>query len=568
LPDETPPIAEIEDRLQDLLEALDEVGLAKQAAGLERHADHFTDPRRVRPSVNAIREQVQRWRSDPAAVGGHPKVLLSANRVEDACIEALREGVIVAAPLSVAAQSRRKLKIALVTTLVGLAVLMVPFLLFEFGIDVTALGEAEPLPRVEVPRGELRGHRLRAALPALLPEAVSETVFEPLDECQREGAVCARVPDRLWGEVSRHTWELKRPGQAYGLLFAFGTAGIGAAERGEVEVLLEATPQTPTGRYRLPLMATYVGYTPQDCDWVARIRQACQPPRRGEGERHRAVAVPELQIDVTAGDPAKLLSAEQRAEAEAEAARERARARAQELLAVISDIEAQLDQTRKDMQRRRHEQARERIAKLAELFAPLSGVELTPAIDGGVPEQLQGVRDRYEDLRERLDGFEGRVFDRAFAVLAAPDARAADEAANMAKIGKRFGISAGYVEEIYLARADELQRRIEAREQAQKDELERKQAALEARCGSLPKGAWGSINDYLGKLHTGADIYLGECMTPRLMPDRCWELRCDYVRKLEITPEKPKVVTKHKAAFFLKNGKVTGHRGGHGPAER
>ena len=56
------------------------------------------------------------------------------------------------------------------------------------------------------------------------------------------------------------------------------------------------------------------------------------------------------------------------------------------------------------------------------------------------------------------------------------------------------------------------------------------------------------------------DISLGECLTPRLTENACWELQCDYQRKEEVAIERPKVVTKHQITVYLVHGRVTGHR--------
>ena len=72
-------IAEIEDRLQDLIEALREIGAHDIAVMLERHARDFTIPERVRNAVNAISSQLERWREDPLELPQSPKVTHAAN---------------------------------------------------------------------------------------------------------------------------------------------------------------------------------------------------------------------------------------------------------------------------------------------------------------------------------------------------------------------------------------------------------------------------------------------------------------------------------------------------------
>ena len=48
-------------------------------------------------------------------------------------------------------------------------------------------------------------------------------------------------------------------------------------------------------------------------------------------------------------------------------------------------------------------------------------------------------------------------------------------------------------------------------------------------------------------------------MTPRLTEHDCWEMRCDYRREIEVAVERPKVVTRHSATFYLKQHRVLRH---------
>jgi hypothetical protein len=45
-------------------------------------------------------------------------------------------------------------------------------------------------------------------------------------------------------------------------------------------------------------------------------------------------------------------------------------------------------------------------------------------------------------------------------------------------------------------------------------------------------------------------------MTPRLTEHHCWELRCDYRRKVEVAVERPEVVTKHEVTVHLMQNRV------------
>jgi hypothetical protein len=169
------------------------------------------------------------------------------------------------------------------------------------------------------------------------------------------------------------------------------------------------------------------------------------------------------------------------------------------------------------------------------------------------------VRARYDALHEQLETFERRIFDQTFALVTADANRLVPEERLLERIAHQFRVPAAYVQEIYTDNADEIQKRLDARTQARLDAIKAEQEARERRCGPLPTRAWDTVNRYvrdrLGE--SRVEIVLGECMTPRLSERDCWELRCDYQRKVEVAVERPKVVTQHSAAFFIRNDQVT-----------
>ncbi|MDD9938553.1 MAG: hypothetical protein OXT09_33395, partial [Myxococcales bacterium] len=219
-----PPIEEIEDRLEDLTEALREAGDDETAEMLERHADGFTDRAAVRREVNAIRQHLVRWRDHPEELVESAKVQLAANRLEDVCIEALGSGVIEAAPLSLGEHSRRKLGIIFGTLLIGSVIMLIPILLVEAGIDFDDLGEVRELPPVELPRGEEAVLEVSALRPAKLPGVTEGVEVEIAGGCQGPlgNGTCTEAPPRLWPNGRLPTYELKLRNQAYGLLFSLG----------------------------------------------------------------------------------------------------------------------------------------------------------------------------------------------------------------------------------------------------------------------------------------------------------------------------------------------------------
>ena len=82
------------------------------------------------------------------------------------------------------------------------------------------------------------------------------------------------MPPRLWPGGRLPTFELKRKNQAYGILFAVTDAKLDAGIA-KARLLLAATDDTPEGHYELRLSATYLGYTPQNCEPFDRLRGAC-----------------------------------------------------------------------------------------------------------------------------------------------------------------------------------------------------------------------------------------------------------------------------------------------------
>jgi hypothetical protein len=557
-------IDEIEERLQDLGEALREAGAPDIAEGLERLAQEFTEPTRVRRSVNAIRAKLESWRTHGGDLPDTPKVSFAANRLEDACREALSGGVIVAAPATLAAQSRRKLAIVLATLLCGGLALLIPIALVEAGVDFSDLAAERKTAPLRLPRGEEDSVKVAALAESQLPESTRGVEFAPLGACKealRNGATCAEAPPRLWPQGRLPTYELKLRHQAYGLLFALVDGQVGGGRFGEARLLLAATDETPEGRYEIPLAASYLGYTPQACEMLQKLQGECPRPRVGEGERHDGVAVPIVIVDVVPGDPSRRLGEKRLEQAEAEEARHKAQERAQQIAAAVTEIESVLSSTEKMIAKKRWEEARGNVQKLALLFQPLEGADLRPGDDDLVPASVGEVRGRFEAMRDKLDEFEGKVFEQTFTLVTAESNRRVPEDSLLARLAKQFRVTPGYVQEIYTSRADEIARRLEAKSQAHIEKLKAEQHAREERCGPLPTRAWSTVDRYIREVYAEprVEIALGECMTPRLTENDCWEMRCDYQRKVEVAVERPKVVTKHEVTIYLMQNRVLRH---------
>jgi hypothetical protein len=560
-------IDEIEDRLTDLVEALREVGAADTAEMLERHGRDFTVQTQVRRSVNAIRSHLERWREHPSELPESPKVMLAANRLEDECREALAAGVIAAAAPTLAVQSRRKLAIALTTLLCGVVALVIPIALVRAGVDFDDLVTERVIGPIRLPRGEEGGASLSALSEALVPEAVRGAELVPRGECKEplpHDATCAATSARLWAEGRIATYELKLPNQAYGLLFSITGIQADGNRIARARLLLAATDDTPEGRYEIPFEASYLGYTPQSCDLFKRLSGDCPKPRTGQGERHTGVLVPTVIVEVLPGDPTRRLGEKRRAQAEAEEAHRKAEERAAQIGAAVQTIEAVLLETEKLLAKRRFEQVRERVRKLAQLFEPLEGMALSQAESDALPVKVGAVRARFESLRDKLAAFENRTFEQTFVAVTAESNRRVPEDSLLQRMALKSGISADYVRDIYTDHAEEIQRRQAAREQLHMDTLKHEQEAREKRCGALPTDAWRTVDRYVREVYAEphVEIVLGECMTPRITDRDCWEIHCDYQRRVEVAVERPKVVTNHSATFYLLRDRVVRHHEG------
>lgn len=558
---ESSAIEEIRERLYDLIEALEEAGATKLARELERVGEDFTAPLRVRRAVEELRARCERWRARPADLPDTPKIHFAANRLEDVCRGALGSGVIVAADPSLASKSRRKLGVVLTTVLVAGLIALVPIVLMKVGVDVTDVEVERKLPPVTLPQGQEATVTVSALAEAIAPDATKAFEVDIVDGCERlmiPGQSCTETEPRLWPGGRSTTHEIKLPNQAYGLLFTIREPVL-VGRVGQAKILLAATDDTPEGHYEIPLSASYLGYTPQPCPFLERIQDRCPPPREGEGEAHRGLDVPVVVVDVEKGDPNERSGEERLARAEAEEARRKAEERAKQIAAATEKIQEVIAAADKALRKRRWEEARERLDRLGELFEPLEVLAANEVHADLMPPEVEQVKLRYEAQRERLAAFEEKAFERAYAVLNAPKNRRVPEAELLSRVAAQLRISPEYLDEIYVARADEIQRRLEQRRDAHAAEVRAAQAALEARCGPRPEDAFASVKAFLGRKHGGAEIAMGECLTPRLEDPDCWVMRCDWKTKVEVAVERPKVVTRYRGKIFLRNGRVTGH---------
>jgi hypothetical protein len=558
-------IADIEERLQDLIDALRQAGRPDLGRMLERYAHDFTSVALVRRSVSQIQRQLQRWREPGSELPDTAKIQLAANRLEDACNEALGAGVIGAARPSIGAQSRRTLSIVLVTLLGTSVLLLIAIALVSSGIELDQLGKEIHTDKAELTRGSELEVRMAARTHALIPSATSAALFEPLPGCKRPhgpDVSCVPVEGREWNGVRVPAYELKLPNQAYGLFFAIVSTELFAGKKGVAQLAIWTTDETPEGVYEIPLQASYRGYTPLRCELFDRVMKSCPEPRVGAQERHKGVLVSPLIVRVVPPDPAQAAAVAQAAADEVAETQRKAKERAAEIESALVEIQLEVKETEALAKKRKWLEARARLAKLGELFAPLDTPALAGEAPGALPPEVGKVRARYEELHDKLQAFEAEVFEATFMDVTAASSKDVAEERIQERIAKRFKITADYVQSIYTDRAEEIQRRIEERARMHLDKVKAEQHAREQRCGTLPTGAYKTVEAYIKQALTAprVEVSLGECLTPRLTETACWEVQCDYQRKEEVAVERPKVVSKHQITVHLVHGRVSGHR--------
>lgn len=558
-------IADIEERLQDLIDALRQAGRPDLGRMLERYAHDFTSVALVRRSVSEIQRQLQRWRAPGSELPDTAKVQFAANRLEDACNEALGAGVIGAARPSIGAKTRRTLGVVLVTLLGAAVLLLIAIALVSSGIELDQLGKEVYTEKAELTRGGELELRITARADALIPGVTTAVSFEPLPGCRRPhgpDVSCVEVEGRERNGKRVPSYELKLPNQAYGLFFAIVSTELVAGKLGAAQLALWTTEETPDGTYEIPLHASYRGYTPLRCELFDRLMKTCPAPRIGAQERHNGVPVSPLVVRVLPPDPAQVAAAAQAAAEQVAETQRKAKDRAAEIESALAEIQLEVKETEALAKRRKWEEARLRLGKLGELFAPLDAPALAGEAPGALPPEVGKVRARYEVLHEKLQAFEAEVFEATFTEVTAASNKDVDEEKILERIAKRFKTQPDYVQSIYTDRTEEIQRRIEDRARAHLDKVKAEQQAREQRCGALPTGTYKAVEAYIKQTLSAphVELALGECMTPRLTESACWEMQCDYQRKEEIAVERPKVVSKHQITVHLVHGRVTGHR--------
>jgi hypothetical protein len=553
-------IEEVKERVREFTRALREAGAEDIAQRIDGYAAGFVDHTQVRRSIDAIKQQLQYFRAFPDELPDMPIVQIAANRLEDVCRDALRAGLIAPARPSLRAVGRRKLSVVSTTLMAAGLALLAPLVLTMFGVDLTDLGSARRLPEVTLTQGEETALSLNALVESADPAATRAVEFYVMDHCRHDlpdGTNCRPSGVRLFGSQKLPTYEVMLEGQVYGLFVAFAeTRLIGAVGTGRIFV--STSGETPEGRYHLPLQAAFVGYAPEPCAPWQKLLRRCGAAERGAHLRDEDLPAPTVIVDVVPADPSKPSPSERRRVREELERRERVAERAKLIAGAVREIKAALDDTEKLRRRKQYDTVRQRLDKLALLFAPLDA-----AITGGdeaLPAEVSSLRARFERERVELAAFGDKAFDAAFSALnrRGGSAKPSDDAV-LADTAKKLGISRESMDAIYAEHAEQLEARLLEQEKSQKAAERAAAGALTTRCGELPKSAFREVRAYLDAMAQHARVHtrVQECFTPRIHERACWRVVCRFD---ELVPGPvDDVVKSHTWTFTLQKGRVVEH---------
>lgn len=554
-------IEEVRQRARDFSKALREAGADDIAERMERHVSGFVDATTVRRSVEAIRQQLRHFRAYPEELPEQPVVHIAANRLEDACKDVLRDAAIAPARMSLRAQSKRKLSLIVVTMSCAALLFGVPLALAMSGVDFDDLRKVRELPVATLPKNSVKMLHVNVLEESRDPAHTASVELYVAGRCPARlagGLSCRDSGERAFGSIKLPAFEVMLPGEAYGIQIAFtDTRMLGAV--GEGRVLVTAAPETPEGLYAVPLEAAFVGYTPEHCNLLLQVMSRCTPAELGPQALDADRPVPWLRVQVTK----EVVRSHQDVVEEQRLTQQRAiTQRVQTITAMLGAVRGALDETEKHMKKKHFEAARTRLDELGKLFEPLDALVVATADDESLPDDVLKLRARFEQSAQKQTQFEDRAFDVVYAALSKPRSAADDDEKVIARSAKQLGITAPFLERIYAEHAEEIEKRIARAQDAEKQAEQKAHDALMRRCGPLPKGSFQEVQAFLSARarHFGLRLKMRECLTPRISPDNCWSVVCDFedIRSLPDTPDDE--VQKRSWTFELRNGRVVRYR--------
>jgi hypothetical protein len=375
-----------------------------------------------------------------------------------------------------------------------------------------------------------------------------------------DGLSCRDSGERAFGSIKLPANEVMLHDEAYGIQLAFAeTHLLGAVGTGTV--LVSALPETPEGMYVVPLSAAFLGYSPGRCNRFLQLLSRCEPKQLGPHalDPDKPVAALRVQVTKEVAQPREDVLAEQRL------LQQRAlTGRVKSITAMLGAVRAALDDAEQQMRRKRFEPARRRLDDLARLFEPLDALVVGAADDVNVPDDVLHLRARFEKSSQREAAFEDKAFETVFSALSKSRGSAVSDDKLFTRVAKQLGVSEAFLERIYAERAEQIEQRMVRAQDAEKLAEQKARAALLRRCGPLPKTSFHEVQAYLTARarHLGTHLAMRECMTPRLVPETCWNVQCEFEETRSVPNRVEDEVRRLRWAFELRYGRVVRHREG------
>jgi hypothetical protein len=553
-------IEEVRQRARDFTKALRAAGAGDVADGVERHVSGFVDVTTVRRSVEAIRQQLRHFRAYPEELPEQPVVHIAANRLEDACKAVLRGEVIAPARMSLRAQGKRKLRLVTLTLSCAALLLGVPLALAMSGVDFTDLQKERLLAPVDLPKASVKVVHVNVLEESSDPAHTAGVELFVAGRCPARlanGMSCRDSGERSFGSRKLPAYEVMLPDEAYGIQVAFtdmrllGAVGVG-------KVMVTALPETPEGEYVVPLGAAFVGYSPESCSVLMQVMSRCTPAARGPRALHERLA-PALRVRVTK----EVVRSREDVLAEQRLEQQRAIAeRVQNITATLGAVREALDDAERHIKKKHFEPARACLDELAKLFEPLDALVVATADDEGLPEDVLHLRARFERSVQQQAHFEERAFETVYAALSKARGAASVDEKVFARVASQLKVTVPFLERVYSEHAEQIEQRIERAHDAEKLAEQKAHEALLRRCGPLPKTSFQEVRAFLTARarHVGSRLEMHECLTPRLSPETCWSVVCNFDEIRSVHGSLDDEVHRLSWTFQLRYGRVFHHR--------
>jgi hypothetical protein len=289
------------------------------------------------------------------------------------------------------------------------------------------------------------------------------------------------------------------------------------------------------------------------------VLSRCTPAALGAQALDADRAVPALRVQVTK----EVVRSREDVLEEQRLAQQRAiTQRVQNITTMLGAVRQALDDTEKELKKKRFEATRARLDELGKLFEPLDALVVATADDESLPDDVLKLRARFEQSAQKQARFEDHAFDLVYNALTKPRGAADNDEKVIARVAAQLSISGAFLERIYAEHAEQLEQRLTRAQDAEKQAEQKAHEALMRRCGPLPKGSFQEVQAFLRARarHYGTRLRMRECMTPRLSAENCWSVVCDFEDIRSLPDALDDDVQKHSWTFELRNGRVVHHR--------